>query len=117
MRRPKVLRGSALGLACLVLAGCSTILQASPEPTPMDFPGMAGELAGQGLSLGNFTSGDAGCNDPTLIPMAIGFDAAGLGVTTPVRLRVYIFRTGDTFDRRRPDVDPCVAQWAKDPAT
>ncbi|MEO7231027.1 MAG: hypothetical protein ABIZ30_10600, partial [Candidatus Limnocylindrales bacterium] len=30
---------------------------------------------------------------------------------------VYIFRTGDTFDRRRPDVDPCVAQWAKDPAT
>ncbi|MEO8462816.1 MAG: hypothetical protein ABI555_06365 [Chloroflexota bacterium] len=117
MGMSKVLRGVGVGLAGIVLAGCSTIFQASPEPTPMDFPGMAGELAGRGLVLDHIASGDAGCTDPTLIPTAIGFDASGLGVTTPVHLRVYIFRTGETFDRRRPDIDPCVAQWAQDPAT
>ena len=117
MRMPKALRGFALGIACVVLAGCSTLLQPSPEPTPMDFPSLLGELAGRGLALGHITSGDAGCHDPTLIPTAIGFDAAGLGVTTPIRLRIYIFGTGEIFDRRRPDVDSCVAEWAQDPAT
>ena len=101
----------------LLLTGCSAVLQPSPDPTPMDFPGIAGELANRGLVLDRITSGDAGCNDSTLVPTAIGFDASGLGVGEPTRLRIYIFRTGDTFDRRRPDVDPCVATWATDPAT
>jgi hypothetical protein len=83
----------------------------------MDFPGLAGELALQGLVLDKIASGDAGCPDSTLTPTAIGFDASGLGVTAPIRLRIYIFRTGDTYDRRRPDVEPCVARWASDPAT
>ena len=83
----------------------------------MDFPGIAGELANRGITLDRFTSGDDGCHDSTLTATAIGFDASGLGITTPIRLRIYIFRTSDTFDRRRPDVDPCVAAWAQDPAT
>lgn len=111
------IRRGSLVVVAFVLAGCSAILQASPAPTPMDFPGIAGELANRGITLDRFTSGDDGCNDGTLTATAIGFDASGLGVTTPIRLRIYIFRTGDTFDRRRPDVDPCVAAWAQDPAT
>jgi hypothetical protein len=111
------LRAAALVVAAIVLAGCSAILEASPEPTPMDFPGIAGELANRGLELDAITSGDDGCHDPTLTATAIGFDASGLGIAPPIRLRIYIFRTGETYDRRRPDVDGCVAAWANDPAT
>jgi hypothetical protein len=107
----------ALGAVALLLAGCGSIVLSSPEPTPMDYPGIAGELANRGLELDAITSGDAGCTDPTLTPTAIGFDASGLGVDPPIRLRVYIFRTGETYDRRRPDVDGCVATWATDPGT
>lgn len=117
MNRSGRLSLAFLGLAVVLLAGCSAILQASPEPTPMDFPSLAGELANRGIVLDHITSGDDGCHDSTLTATAIGFDASGLGITTPTRLRVYIFRTGETFDRRRPDVDPCVAAWAQDPAT
>jgi hypothetical protein len=116
-RRGPTLGALKLLLAALVLGGCGAILQASPAPTPMDFPGLAGELALRGLVLDKIASGDAGCDDASLTPTAIGFDASGLGVTTPIRLRIYIFRTGDTYDRRRPDVEPCVARWASDPAT
>lgn len=83
----------------------------------MDFPGIAGELANRGLVLGAIVSGDDGCGDPSLTPTAIAFDATGLGMDDPVRLRVYIFRNGETYERRRPDVDGCVAAWATDPAT
>lgn len=106
-----------VGAVALLLAGCDAIVLSSPEPTPMDYPGIAGELANRGLELDAITSGDAGCDDPTLTATAIGFDASGLGVDPPIRLRVYIFRTGETYDRRRPDVDGCVAAWATDPET
>ncbi|MEW5990660.1 MAG: hypothetical protein AB1736_04840 [Chloroflexota bacterium] len=108
---------AAAAAAAVLLAGCDAILESPPEPTPADFPGIAGELANRGLELDAITSGDAGCDDPTLIPTAIGFDATGLGVAEPVRVRVYIFRNGETYDRRRPDVDGCIAEWATDPAT
>lgn len=104
--------------ALLAVAGCDAILESPPQPTPMDFPALAGELAQRGLVLDRITSGDDGCDDPTIAPTAIGFDASGLGVErdAPVRLRIYIFRNGETYDRRRPDVDTCVAEWATDPA-
>lgn len=113
-----------LGLAAfaaatlLAVAGCDAILESPPKPTPMDFPALAGELAQRGLILDRITSGDDGCDDPTLAPTAIGFDASGLGIErdAPVRLRIYIFRNGETYDRRRSDVDTCVAEWATDPA-
>lgn len=108
---------AGLAVVAVLVAGCGAILQSSPEPTPMDFPGIAGELANRGLTLGAIVSGDDGCHDPTLTPTAIGFDASGLGMAAPVRLRIYIFRTGETYDRRRPDVDGCAGAWATDPAT
>jgi len=110
-------RGALFGIAALILAGCGAILEPSPEPTPADFPGIAGELANRGLDLADIVSGDDGCDDDSLTATAIGFDASGLGQAEPVRLRVYIFRNAETYDRRRPDVDACVAQWATDPAT
>lgn len=115
--RSQIARAALLVATALLLTGCSAILEASPEPTPMDFPGIAGELANRGLELDAIASGDDGCGDPKLTPTAIGFDASGLGVEVPVRLRIFIFRTGDTYDRRRPDVDGCAAVLATDPAT
>lgn len=114
--RPAVLAVLAL-LSMVLLGGCGRILQGSPEPTPMDFPSMSGEFTNRGIAIDHWTSGDAGCSDSTLIPTAIGFDASGLGVTTPTRLRIYVFAGGAAYDRRRADVDTCVAAWATDPAT
>lgn len=71
-------------------------------------------LSHAGISLTNIVSGDAGCADTNLIPTAIGFDAVGLGVTTPVRLRIYIFNDRAAWQRRQPDVDACIAAWATD---
>jgi hypothetical protein len=107
----------ALLAAAVLLAGCSAILENPPEPTPLDFPGIAGQLESRGILVDSYASGDAGCDDATLTPTAIGFDASGLGVSDPVRLRVYIFRNAEAYDRRRADVDTCVAAWATDPAT
>ena len=83
----------------------------------MDFPSMAGELGNLGIVIGQYASGDDGCHDKTLTATAIGFDASGLGVTSPIRLRVYIFADGAAFDRRRADVDACAAKWVTDPGS
>jgi hypothetical protein len=116
--RHAALRGPALLLAALfLLSGCAAFRGATPEPTPLDFPGIAGQLALHGIEVGSPIAGDAGCTDATLIPTAIGFDAAGLDQAATVRVRVYIFRNRETYERRRPDVDACVAAWATDPAT
>jgi hypothetical protein len=114
-RRFAVLAAWVVGAA--LASGCSAVLESSPEPTAADFPGIASDLANRGLTLTNFQSGDDGCQDRTLTGTAVGFDAKGLGVTDPIHLRVYIFRNPETYDRRRPDVDTCVAAWATDPAT
>lgn len=114
--RRSLLPTALIAAAVLVLAGCSALTVPSPEPTPMDFPSMAGELAKRGIVIGHYSSGDDGCHDSSLTATAIGFDASGLGVTTPIRLRVYIFGSGDAYARRRPDVDACAAAWATDPS-
>ena len=62
-------------------------------------------------------SGDAGCDDPTLIPTAIGFDAAGLDQAEPVRIHLYIFRNRDSFERLRATVDACARSFVTDPET
>ena len=115
-RGPRVGPTLILG-AVLAVGGCSALQGSSPEPTPRDFPGITAELFVQGIAVGRPVSGDAGCDDPTLIPTAIGFDASGLGVDSPIRARVYIFGDRAAFERRRADVDTCVAAWAADPAT
>ena len=118
-RRRGVPLAAALRLlaAVVLLAGCSSLVEVQPTPTPLDFGGIQSTLAQAGITLTNTVSGDAGCTDPNLIPTAIGFDATGLGVATSVRLRIYIFTDRAAWQRRQPDVDACIAAWAKDPAT
>ena len=62
-------------------------------------------------------SGDAGCDDPTLIPTAIGFDAHGLDQAEPVRIHLYIFRNRDSFERLRATIDACARSFVTDPET
>ena len=112
------LRASVLALlAALLLAGCGSVAVTPPAPTPADFTGIATELTKRGLVLDRLVSGDAGCEDPTLIQTAIGFDAKGLDQTDPVRLRIYIFRNRDAFDRLRSTVDTCARSYVTDPDT
>jgi hypothetical protein len=111
-------RRATLWLAALILvAGCGSVTVTKPAPTPADFTGIATELTKRGLVLDRFVSGDAGCEDPTLIPTAIGFDAKGLDQADPVRLRIYIFRNREAFDRLRDSVDLCARSYVSDPAT
>ena len=110
--------GAALALAAtLVLSGCSALLEAAPTPTPQPFPGIAGELGRVGVDVLSWTAGDAGCDDPSLSPTAIRFDAQGLDQPTPVQIRIYIFKNREAWNRRSADVEACAAAWADDPAS
>jgi hypothetical protein len=104
-------------IAAVVLAGCGALTVSPPVPGPDSFPELSGELGRLGVDVGAWTSGDAGCDDPTLSATAIRFEAQGLDQATPVLLRIYIFRNHDAWERRQADVDTCVAAWADDPAT
>lgn len=103
--------------AALGIAGCTGLIERQPSPTPQDFGGIVGALGAEGITITNPRSGDAGCQDPNLIPTAISFGASGLGVPTPILVRVYIFGSEDAYNRELPAIDACAAQWAKDPAT
>jgi len=103
--------------ALVILAGCSSLVEGQPSPTPLDFGGITVTLARAGIVVAHTVSGDAGCSDPNLIPTAIAFDASGADQATPVHLRIYIFSSRAAFDRRRADVDTCATAWATDPAT
>jgi len=104
-------------VAASLVAACSSLIETAPSPTPQDFGGIVAALGGEGISISNPQSGDAGCSDPNLIPTAIAFKASGLGVTTQILLRVYIFGGDAAYERRRTDVDACAARWATDPAS
>lgn len=104
----------ALGAA---LAACGTISRTPPAPTPADFPGMAGVLTQHGIRVDQIVSGDAGCDDQELARTAIGFDAAGLDQTIPVRVHIYIFRNRPTYERLRATIDQCATEFVTDPAT
>ena len=101
----------------LALASCSDVLQSPPTPNPEPFPGIAGQLGRFGVNVSNWASGDPGCDDPSLSPTSIRFEAAGLDQPTPVQLRIYIFRNREAWERRKADVDACAVAWAEDPAT
>jgi hypothetical protein len=114
--RSRAVRLAVVATVTVVLAGCQAINGKPPEPTPLDFGGIAGDIALEGITVGRPVSGDAGCQDPTMIASAVGFDVSGLGVSTALRARVYIFGSHDAYERRRSDVDTCVGSWATDPA-
>jgi hypothetical protein len=101
----------------LVASGCGALTVSPPIPAPESFPEFSSQLGRVGVDVENWTAGDDGCDDPTLSPTAIRFEAKGLDQAAPVTLRIYIFRNHDAWDRRQADVDSCVAEWADDPAT
>ena len=113
--RPRFLQLAALVL--VLVAACGRISIAEPEPTPADFLGIASELAKRGVVIDDVVSGDAGCQDPVLIPTAIGLTASGLDQAKPVRIYLYVFRNRDSFERLRATVDDCARSFVRDPET
>lgn len=125
MSVPALLPASGRAIRALALAtvlalgvgGCAGVLESPPVPDPEAFPGISGQLGRFGVDVLSWTSGDPGCDDPTLSPTAIRFDASGLDEAATVTLRIYIFRNSEAWERRLADVDACAAAWADDPAT
>ena len=114
------LRRRLLPLAALALtlvAACGRISTAEPAPTPADFGGIATELTKRGIALDAIVSGDAGCQDPVLIPTSIGLTARGIDQAEPVRIYLYIFRNREVFERLRSTIDACAASFVTDPET
>jgi hypothetical protein len=103
-------------VACL-LAGCGAVSTTPPAPTPADFQGIASEMTKAGIVIDDLVSGDAGCDDPVLVPTAIGVTASGLDQTEPVRLYLYIFRNRSSFERLRASIDECARDFVTDPET
>lgn len=101
---------------CLIVSGCARAT-ALPSPTPGDFAGIVQELTRAGILVGNVVSGDAGCPDPTLAPTAIAFDAHGLDQAQAVRVRVYIFRNRDSWQRLSGSVATCARSYVTDPSS
>ena len=116
-RSPRSAVAALLLVAAALVAGCGTISTTPPAPTPADFQGLAAELTKAGVIIDRLVSGDAGCDDPVLIPTAIGLDATGLDQDQTVRLYLYIFRNRDSFDRLRSTIDACARSFVTDPAT
>jgi hypothetical protein len=104
----------------LVLAGCGSGLDAihgSPKATPTDFAGLTKRFSKFNLTVDTVVSGDAGCTDQGLAPMAISFTIAGLGEATPLPARLYRFRNDASYTKLRATVDACAAEWITDPAS
>ena len=104
-------------LVVTIVGACGRISTAEPAPTPADFTGIATELSKRGVALDEIVSGDAGCQDPVLVPTAIGLTARGLDQAKPVRLYLYIFRNREAFDRLRSRIDACAGSFVTDPDT
>jgi hypothetical protein len=103
-------------VACLSLAACGRT-GVAPSPTPSDFAGIVQQLAGAGIRVSNVISGDAGCPDTTLTPTAIAFDASGLDQPAPLRIRVYMFRDRESWQRLAGTVAACARSYVTDPST
>ena len=104
----------------LTLAGCGSsleVIHGSPSPTPTDFAGLTQKLANHNLVVDKVVSGDAGCTDQGLAPMAISFTIAGIGEAVPLPARLYTFRNDASYTKLRATVDTCAAEWVKDPAS
>jgi len=104
----------------LVLAGCGSgleVIHGSPKATPTDFAGLTQKLANHNLTVDTVVSGDAGCTDQGLAPMAISFTIAGLGEASPLPARLFRFRNDESYTKLRATVDTCAAEWVTDPAS
>jgi hypothetical protein len=113
--RSKLVAALVAVLVAGIATGCGSITWTPPAPTPADFPGLAAVLSRRGIVIGRIVSGDAGCDDPALVPTAIRFDASGLDQPAPTRVYVYIFRNREAFERLLPDVASCASRYVTDP--
>jgi hypothetical protein len=116
-RLPLVRRVVAAVLAALLVAGCGELLGTEPPATPTDFPGLTGRMKVAGIVFADWVSGDAGCDDPDLIPASISFTARGLDQAEPVPVRLYVFRNRPAWERQRAKIGPCAQAWVTDPET
>jgi hypothetical protein len=103
-------------VACVLLVGCGRATDV-PSPTPADFSGMRDILSRAGITVANVVAGDAGCPDAFLARTAIAFDASGLDQVQPVRIRVYVFRDRDTWQRLSGSVAACARSYVNDLTT
>ncbi|MEI6848895.1 MAG: hypothetical protein WCK50_02585 [bacterium] len=113
-------RVALVAFLVLVLAGCGSgleVIHGSPKATPTDFAGLTKRFAKFNLTVDAVVSGDAGCTDQGLAPMAISFTIAGLGEATPLPARLFRFRNDDSYTKLRATVDTCAAEWVTDPAS
>ena len=101
---------------CLTAVACTRGADV-PSPSPTDFAGIVEQLAKRGILVANVVAGDAGCPDATLAPTAIAFDASGLDQRDPIRIRVYIFRNHDAWQRLSGSVASCAHAYVTDPST
>jgi hypothetical protein len=105
-----------IGVLAIVLTACGSPLGEPPAATPTDILGIAEALRVHGITTHRFVSGDAGCPDRDMTSAAIGFDAEGVDLPAPTRIRVFIFRNDESYQRLRPAVDACAATWLSEPA-
>ncbi|HSS36859.1 MAG TPA: hypothetical protein VLR93_11345 [Patescibacteria group bacterium] len=113
--RPRLAVLTFLAL-CLTAVACTRGADV-PSPSPTDFAGIVEQLAKRGILVANVVAGDAGCPDATLAPTAIAFDASGLDQRDPIRIRVYIFRNHDAWQRLSGSVATCAHAYVTDPST
>ena len=113
-------RAALIASLALLLAGCGSgleVIHGSPKATPTDFAGLTQKLANHNLIVDTVVSGDAGCTDQGLAPMAISCTIAGLGEATPPPARLFRFRNDESYMKLRATVDTCAAEWVTDPAS
>lgn len=104
-------------LLLLLAAGCGSVLddaRGEPAATPTNFNGLVEQLAAREFAVASVVSGDPGCSDQGLVPMAISFKISGGGIEGAVQARVYRFKNGDSYERLRASVDACAAEWIGD---
>ncbi len=107
-------------LLLLLVAGCGSVLddaRGEPAATPTNFNGLVEQLAAREFAVANVVSGDPGCSDQVLVPMAIAFELSGGGLEGAAQARVYRFKSDESYQRLRASVDTCAAAWISDPAT
>lgn len=104
----------------LAASGCGSVLddaRGEPVATPTNFNGLVEQLAAREFSVANVVSGDPGCSDRGLVPMAIAFKLSGGGTEGTVQARVYRFKNDESYQKLRTSVDACAAEWISDVST
>jgi hypothetical protein len=106
-------------LTLILVGGCGSVLddaRGEPSATPTNFNGLVEQMAAREFSVANVVSGDPGCSDRGLVPMAIAFQLSGGGLDQAVPTRIYRFKNDESYQKLRSTVDACAAEWISDPA-